>query len=368
MPSASLPLSDRVLDQLDEVDARIRAALCARVDLVPAATATLHPLIEEILDCATGGKRVRARLVLMAAGAPTSAALATAAAYELLHAAFVIHDDVIDRDARRRGAPTLHTRGAARYAAEGWSAPDAAHRGHARGIIAGDLALATAYSLIHTAAAEAGEAGPELLRGLDEAVTATTAGELMDVELSLPPGTGPVALGADSAEQVSAAKTAWYTAAAPLAAGGRLAGLAPEAVEALHTAGMHLGTAFQLQDDLLGVFGAPSLTGKAAGADLREGKPTPLLAAALATPQAERLTALLGAVTAPVDGQQAPGREAEIAELTAALEDCGALDAVRARIDRLGSAAVEAVEGAALPPELAAALGDLVADLRERRA
>lgn len=366
MPSAPLPLPHRALDQLDLVDARLREALCAQVDLVPAAAGTLHPLVEEILECATGGKRVRARLVLMAAGHPSPAAVSVAAAYELLHAALVIHDDVIDRDERRRGGATLHRRAAVRYAAQGWPAPDAVHRGYARGIIAGDLALATAYTLIHAAAAEAGPAGPDLLRGLDEAVFATTVGELMDVELSLPPAGTASALSVDDAEKVSAAKTAWYTAAAPLTAGARLAGLPEAARQALYAAGLCLGTAFQLQDDLLGSFGSPEVTGKPTGADLREGKPTPLLAAALATSAGERVARLLASLTA---GDAAPdGPSPDLTELTALLEDCGAVEEIRGRITRLGEATRAHLEDAELPAELDSSLRELVAELGERRA
>lgn len=353
---------------LAAVDDRLREEFTERCARLPGAVAQLTPLVDQVVEFATGGKRLRSRLVLLGAGERAGGAVTTAAAFDLLHAAFVLHDDVIDRDELRRGRPTIHHAGAAEYARQGWSGASAVHRGYARSIIGGDLALTTAYGMIHRAAAGLDQpTGHRLERLFDATVLATTAGELMDIELSLPPLPPheglPRAASASTAIDVAALKTAWYTVAAPLAAGGVVGGLPQHSTDQLHRIGMALGTAFQLQDDLLGTFGDSDRTGKPTWGDLREGKPTYLLATALAGTRHESIRELLSRLADVEDEARA---RADFEALRALICDSGAVDATRQKIAHLTAETAVLIEGADLPDALRDALTHMQTELTER--
>lgn len=246
-----------------------------------------------LTEASEGGKRFRPALVLAAhealGGRSAEAAAQVGAALELLHTAFVVHDDVIDGDEVRRGRPNVSGTFAARAAGAGAAAERAGHLGATAGLLAGDLALAAALRTVATCPAPVVTVR-RLLDLFDEALHATAAGELADVELSLAlqPDTLPVVL---TMEQ---RKTSAYSFQLPLQAGAILAEAGPEAVAGLGEAGRLLGIAFQLHDDLLGVFGDPQSTGKSATGDLREGKRTVLIAHARGTTAWARLSRLLG--------------------------------------------------------------------------
>ena len=253
-----------------------------------------HARLWDALTSATeGGKRFRPALVMAAHGAlggtAWAAAAMTGAAVELLHTALVIHDDVIDGDDVRRGRPNVSGTMRA-YAVAAGATPAAAHPlGHTAGILAGDLALAAAIRAVATCGAEPAVTH-RLLDLFDAALHATAAGELADVRMSL--GLGPVSLAESLAMEEQ--KTSAYSFALPLQAGAVLAGADASTVERLGEAGRVLGIAFQLVDDLLGVFGDPARTGKSATSDLRAGKQTPLLAHARSTPEWERIALHVG--------------------------------------------------------------------------
>lgn len=353
------------------MDARLREQFDHQLASLPHASAQFERLADEVVAVAAGGKRVRSRLVLMAAGDRAVDAVTVAAAHELLHAAFVLHDDVIDRDELRRGRATVHHAGAAEYARQGWPQPSAVHRGYARSIVAGDLALSTAYALIHRAAAGLDAAsGARLVGAFDAAVLATTAGELMDIELSLPPlpplpavQAQPASAAPATALDVAALKTAWYSVAAPLAAGSVIAGCSPQATRQLHRIGMALGTAFQLQDDLLGTFGSSARTGKPTWGDLREGKPTYLLVMALAGEHHESIRELL---TRLADVEEEERARSDFEALRELLRDSGAVEATRQQIAHLDAQAAALIDEADLPEALRTALRHLQDELNER--
>lgn len=266
---------ERSTDDLGAVARVLGAFIDERVATAPAAAG----LWTEIRRAATGGKMLRPRLVLAAhdglGGTDRAAALRAAAATELLHTGFLIHDDVIDRDWTRRGAPNVAAAFRAAAVEEGRSAPTAEHYGTSAAIITGDLAIAGAVDLAWSASDD-----PAVARALAgvmaEAVSATAAGELMDVELA--------AAERGDVEAVLAmyeAKTSVYTFCTPLQAGAVLAGADAPVVTALRRAGLALGVAFQIADDLLGTFGDAGTTGKSVASDAREGKQT-VLAALLA--------------------------------------------------------------------------------------
>lgn len=328
----------------------VSAVLDAYIDGAVASTPAAATLWREVRRAATGGKQLRPRLLLAAhhalGGHDDHAAARVAAGFELLHTAFLIHDDVIDRDWLRRGEPNVAA--AFRAAAlSGGRRPDIAeHLGTSAAIIAGDLAVGGAVELVVGASDDAAvsSALADIVSG---AVSATAAGELMDVELA--------SADAPDLESVLAmyeAKTGVYTFCAPLQAGAVLARADQGVVTSLGRAGLAMGVAYQVADDLLGTFGDPSVTGKSVVSDAREGKRTVLAVLAAARG--------FDALLVPADGSP----EQVAARLRAAIEDSGA----RSAAVRLAAAKTrEAQEHlAAVPSALRAALEPLLADLTDR--
>lgn len=250
-------------------------------------------LWDSVVAATEGGKRFRPALLMathdVLGGTNAAAAAQVAAAVELLHTAFVIHDDVIDGDEVRRGR--LNPVGS--FAAEARSAgatPDAAAGlGRTAGILAGDLALTTAIRAVARCGAP-GDLVDRLLDLFDAALHTTAAGELADVRLAL----GSRAASLTASLVMEEQKTSAYSFALPLQAGAVLAGAPAETVARLGEAGGSFGLAFQLLDDLIGVFGDPTATGKSTTGDLRTGKQTPLLVHALTGPHGPRLLPYVG--------------------------------------------------------------------------
>lgn len=244
---------------------------------------------------AQGGKRFRPELVLAAHdcldGQQPEAAASVGAAIELLHTAFVVHDDVIDGDETRRGRPNVSGAYAEAARAEGAQTDAARHHGAAAGILAGDLALVSAVRTVARCGAPA-ETTDALLELVEDTVHATAIGELADVALGLRLAGQPPAL--EEALRVADLKTGVYSFQLPLQAGAVLAGASSEVVTAAAEVGRLIGIGFQLLDDLLGVFGREQRTGKSALSDLREGKPTALLAVAQQSEQWPVLRSLIG--------------------------------------------------------------------------
>lgn len=240
-----------------------------------------------------GGKLLRPALLRTTYEAlgGTDAALArhVGDAVELLHTAFLMHDDVIDGDLRRRGRPNVSGTFTSRARFAGAPLTLAAGYGRTAGILAGDLALAGAVRMVARTPADPGTVD-RLLDLLDEAIQVTAAGELADVRLSLhvdrPDLTEVLAM--------EERKTAVYSFCLPLQAGAVLAGADDATVARLGELGRLVGVAFQLQDDLLGVFGDEAQTGKSTLTDLREGKVTALVAHARTTPAWTRISRFVG--------------------------------------------------------------------------
>lgn len=242
---------------------------------------TLSPsfarLWEVLEESVAGGKWMRPRLVHLAytafGGTDPAACARLGAAFEVLHAALVVHDDVIDRDFVRRGRPTVGAVYRDQAAALGRAPAEAEHAGHSAAIIAGDLLLAGSLRL-SAAAGGLHPAAGAVADVVHEAVFASAAGELEDLLFSLAP---------DAAElqevlDMERLKTAAYSFEAPLKAGALLAGAAPAQAAALAGVGRRIGVAYQVVDDVLGTFGEPATTGKSVESDLREGKRTVLTA------------------------------------------------------------------------------------------
>lgn len=303
-----------------------------------------------------GGKRIRPQLVNAAyfglGGTDRESATRVAVSFELLHTAFLIHDDVIDRDTMRRGEPNVAARFAGRARAHGAGDRVSATWGQTAAVLAGDLALSRAHRELATLAIDA-DRRAVLLDILDRAVFVSAAGELADVVhagAAEPPRVDRVLA---TLEQ----KTAVYSFECPLAAGAVLAGADAAAVGALGRFGRLVGVAFQIADDILGVFGDPAVTGKSAASDLREGKQTALTAHAATTDAWPAISARLGD----------PDLEDGAAHLMrVALRECGALDAARRLADEHVTLARLELDTADLPGALKAELGELAERAAER--
>lgn len=315
-------------------------------------------LADAITLAARGGKRFRPALVMAAFDAfrsddsDASAALSVAAAFELLHTAFVVHDDVIDHDTLRRGVPNVG--GAFRQRGSDVGADDegSALLGDAAAILAGDILLHEAFRLVAMTTLDSATRD-RLLTILDDAVLVSAAGELADVENSVATGFPSRAATLETAFN----KTAVYSFRAPLQAGALLGGAPPDAMRVMGDAGGSLGLAFQLVDDLIGAFGTTAQTGRDIAPDLRETKRTPLVALARESSGPARVDESLAlARTGPV-----AVREAQLV-----LEASGARERLETLIAQLLDDAREASRHPSLP-ERAGELLRTVADGIEGR-
>ncbi len=262
-----------------------------------------------------GGKMVRPLLVTTVAtqggslGDPVlrSRAQAAGAAFELLHAGLVVHDDIMDGDVLRRGRPTVPAALEDEVRRRGLSAPE--HTAVSAAIIVGDLALTGAYRLL----VDTGPHSDELFDIMDRAVRDTAEGQLLDI---LGAEAGAASSGGTPTEaevlELARLKTSAYSFEAPVAAGAVLSGLDDAVAAQLLTGARSLGTAFQVVDDIIGAFGEPSVTGKSAS-DLVSRKRTVLTvhAATARTPGWEEVWAQLGQETDPqgLEAAQARARE-----------------------------------------------------------
>jgi geranylgeranyl diphosphate synthase, type I len=276
------------------------------------------------------------------------------AGLELLHAFALVQDDVMDGSATRRGRPTAHEVLAAEHSAAG-RAGSAGRFGSAGAVLLGDLLLVWADRMQLQAKVSAA-ALLAARRHYDEMRIATIAGQYLDVLSDAESDAWSV----ERALRVARLKTAGYTVTGPLLLGAALADGEPDgSVAGAYTVyGEAVGEAFQLRDDLLGVFGDPLITGKPAGEDLRTGKPTVLLLLArqLATP-AQR-NAL----------RELPDDAADVARLTDVVAETGAIDAVEAMVEHRITTALDALVGAPIGPAARSALADLAITATSRRA
>ncbi|GAA2045385.1 hypothetical protein GCM10009720_27850 [Yaniella flava] len=242
-------------------------------------TPAMRDLWQHIANATHGGKRARPMLVNLgyqvAGDVPEPRLLDTACAFELLHTALVMHDDIIDQDFVRRGQPTLsaHYRDAA--TTQGQSASQAEHVGHSAAILAGDVLISQAVGLLTRACGDHPN-GTQVIDVFHDAILQSAAGELDDVLYSahlVSPKLNDV-LG------MHRLKTAAYSFDAPLRVGALLGGADCQTVTRLGQIGTLLGSCYQIIDDVLGTFGDCAVTGKPNDSDIREGKITVLIALA----------------------------------------------------------------------------------------
>ncbi|GAB3036395.1 geranylgeranyl pyrophosphate synthase [Nocardioides flavus (ex Wang et al. 2016)] len=306
-----------------------------------------HALMWEALCAATeGGKRFRPALVVAThaalGGDSHGPAAEVGAAVELLHTAFVIHDDVIDDDHVRRGRPNVSGTFRALARIDGARADASAGYGLTAAILAGDLALAAAVRAVALCGAPA-PAVARLLDLFDVALHRTASGELADVRLSLDLTHASLV----QSLEMEAQKTSAYSFSLPLQAGAVLAGADEHTIARLGDAGRAMGIAFQLADDLIGVFGDPARSGKSTTCDLRTRKQTPLLVHARTTPEWEQVRTFLGR---ELDAT-------ELAEVRELLTASGSRRFVEDLAERHLEQARSVLDGLGIPADLVDGLG-----------
>ncbi|WP_432278043.1 polyprenyl synthetase family protein [Nocardia carnea] len=295
-----------------------------------------------------GGKRTRPGFAWMGwlgaggdpAGDRAAAVLQACAALELVQACALIHDDIIDCSRTRRRFPTVHVDFEQRHHHQGWTG-DSAHYGESVAVLLGDLALAWADDMVHSSGLDPAALGrfAPVWAGMR---TEVLGGQLLDVHGE---ASGDESVAA--ALRINRYKTAAYTVERPLHLGAALADADPGLVAAYRTYGTDIGIAFQLRDDLLGVFGNPEVTGKPSGDDLREGKRTVLVAEALQRAAADNPAAgdrLRAAIGTDLSDEQ-------VGELRELLIELGAVDAVESRIAALTDQGLAAIEASSATPE-----------------
>jgi geranylgeranyl diphosphate synthase type I len=304
-----------------------------------------------------GGKRLRPMFCYWGwrgAGEPDATPIVVAsAALELFHAFALIHDDIMDGSDRRRGEPSVHRLFADLHARSSWRG-DPTSYGRNTALLCGDLCAAWSDQMFH----ECGLSTEQVHQGYAVFATMRTeviAGQYLDLVSGV--GDGSVA----SALTVIRMKAARYTVTRPLQIGAALAGAGPELLAAYVAFGDPLGDAFQLRDDVLGVFGDPAVTGKSILDDLREGKPTVMMALARSSAdraQLGRLRALLGNPELDPEGA---------AELRGIIVDTGALDRIEQMIKVRADAALAALAQAPITGEVRAVLAGLAAEAVDRQ-
>jgi geranylgeranyl diphosphate synthase, type I len=318
--------------------------------------ATVHPELRDLVASVRrfvegGGKRLRASFCCLGwwaalpfdALADLDAAVDVAAAVEMLHAFALIHDDVMDGSDLRRGRPSLHRELESVHDAAGWRG-ESRRFGEGLAVLLGDVALSWADCLL---APHRPLVGPVW----DELRVELTMGQYLDVVAAARGrADGPAGL-------IAALKSGRYTVMRPLQLGAALAGRLPYLAGAYAGFGEPVGEAFQLRDDLLGVYGDPAVTGKPTGEDLRSGKATMLVALATAALPGHPLLARIGQPDLSAD---------EVDALRALFQDCGAASAVEAAIAVRVETGRRALDLAPLSPAGRTALGALADDAVNR--
>ncbi len=241
------------------------------------------PLLAAIRQLTGGGKRFRALLCYWgwraAGGTGDVHPVAKAgSALEFFQAAALIHDDVIDRSETRRGAPSIHRQFSQQHLDAQWHL-DPERFGTSSAILAGDLCLAFSEELFVEACDGSAAASARAL--FNRMRTEVMAGQYLDLLEEAVGPDQPPAVAAERALNILRYKSARYSIERPVMLGGALAGADAATLARFSAFALPLGEAFQLRDDVLGVFGDPEVTGKPAGDDLREGKRTYLVARAL---------------------------------------------------------------------------------------
>ena len=327
------------------------------------------PLADLAESFTAGGKRLRPAYCawgwIAVAGVPEdpAALVRAAASLDVLHVSALVHDDVMDASDIRRGQPAAHRQFAELHTEQALRG-DADAFGRGGAILLGDLLLVWSQEMFANCGLPA-EAIKRAMPVMASVLTEVTTGQFLDILAQARPAldarTSPDEVMAQ-VRQVLEYKTARYTVIRPLQIGAALAGGSSEVLAALGRYGSAVGRAFQLRDDVLGVFGDAEVTGKPAGDDLREGKLTALLAHALRLAGADDASTLAGLA----------GRrdltDAEVAQARRIIADSGALATVEAEIAEATASAVAGLTDAPITGEAREALTNLAHASADRAA
>ena len=357
MPGTPQPVPQSLLTVGQAAEARVRRLLDVEIGRWTDVDRDLREPLDSLLALvAAGGKRLRPAFChwayIGAGGSGNDDLVVDAgAALELLHTFALIHDDIMDGSDLRRGLPSAHRSFEALHAGAGWSG-DASAFGVGAAILAGDLCLSWADELLMTSGFDAARLASA--KAIYDVMRAELmAGQYLDL-VEQARAEGDVA----RARTVMRYKTAKYTIERPLHLGGALGGASEHLMAAYSQYGLALGEAFQLRDDVLGVFGSPEQTGKPTGDDLRCGKQTLLVAHTVADAEptlARRFLDLLGS--------EAIDDEA-MSWMQELIVDSGALDEVEAAIAHRTDEALNALS--AVPAAAADALRALAVAATQR--
>ncbi|MFP4490562.1 MAG: polyprenyl synthetase family protein [Spirochaetaceae bacterium] len=311
----------------------------------------VHPMgrevVEKILDFAGRGKMLRGGLVGLgyalygdnpAEVAENEAVLAAGAAMELFQSAFLIHDDIMDRDSMRRGVPTVYTQYAKSAKEEGLA--DAEHMGEALGICVGDISFFMAYEILAGGACGAEEKRRcvPLLTLASKELSYVGVAQMLDVRW----GNGADEVSEKDVLELYRYKTGRYTFSLPLSAGALIADAEEPRRRRLERIGELLGVVFQLRDDELGLFGDEESLGKPIGSDIREGKRTPFYLSLMERVNNEQKSTLLG-----IFGNNKAGEE-EVEYVRSLMEKLEVRDEIVRTCEKLSREArmeMEALEG-----------------------
>jgi geranylgeranyl diphosphate synthase type I len=369
---------------VDLIQSRIDGFFDARASILVSIADELSPVAAFSRDFLSGGKRFRALFCFwgwqavrtagdgvddgtdtgaVTAGGALDAVVSVASSLELFHAAALVHDDLIDNSDTRRGAPSAHKRFERLHDEEGWGGSGASF-GTGAATLLGDLLLIMSdelfdeglTQLVSAPARRAARAEFNRMR-LD-----VTAGQYLDIFEEIGWAGRPDADQLSRAERVIVYKSAKYSIESPLLIGASLAGATPGQLEALRSFGLPLGIAYQLRDDLLGVFGDADVTGKPSGDDLREGKRTVLIALTRqAIPSGARaaLDELLG------DPDLTPE---QIRTMQLTIRESGAVGVVERMIADNVARAIDALDTAPLGAAAKAQLRELAVTVTRRSA
>lgn len=307
----------------------------------------LHPHVDLARTFTAGGKRLRPAFCSWGYLAATGGndvpneVLRVAASLDLLHVAALIHDDVMDESDTRRGLPAAHVQFERRHREQG-RCGSASGFGRAEAILLGDLLLVWSAQLFAESGAPGLEGAAALAARVREEVN---AGQVLDVAAQTrspwDARTDPDSV-MTQIRSVVEYKTARYTVTRPLQIGAALGGASPELLNDLAAFGSPLGRAFQYRDDILGVFGDESITGKPAGDDLREGKLTVLVAQAMARSQESSAMQLAGLLGHPLSAE-------DVRQAQRIIIDSGALAATETAITTSAQQALAVLDAAPLP-------------------
>jgi geranylgeranyl diphosphate synthase type I len=343
----------------EAIDSELLKFTRVRAEQLHVIDSHLAPVADALTDFITdGGKRFRpifAYLGYLGTGAaPSEKVLRACAALELVHVCALIHDDVMDGSDTRRNKPALHKRFEKLHRTNGY-AGESEKFGVAAAILLGDLALSWSDEML----SESGLSSADTQRAAPlfyEMRAELMAGQYLDVL------EGAIATShLERSRKIARFKSGKYSIERPLQFGAALAGKFPELQTLFSNYGLPLGEAFQLRDDILGVFGDSALTGKPAGDDIREGKRTVLMALAASRMSDTSHSILKSALGNPnLDDSQ-------VAQIQELVKDSGALAECEKLIEQLLKESLHALEHPALDTSVAKYLREMAVAATDRK-